>query len=90
MICFIYRSSKKSEMYLYTLIKDDFTAIPEQLMNVFGKPEFSMMVNLKQRTKLARADIEKVREQLNEDGYYLQMPPSVLDDQNTLTPDSDA
>ncbi|RKZ99983.1 MAG: hypothetical protein DRQ47_10175 [Gammaproteobacteria bacterium] len=86
MICFIYRSINKADMYLYTLQKDEFSDISEPLLKVFGKPEFSMVIDLKKRKTLARVDIKKVREHLKTDGYYLQMPPSIIPDQNYLTP----
>ena len=71
-------------MYLYIVSRDDFTEVPEQLLKVFGKPDFSMMINLQKRSKLARVDIDVVNEKLQGDGYYLQMPPSIVDDQNYL------
>lgn len=79
MICFIYRSPKKDQMYLYIQEKDVFEDIPEQLLVAFGEPEFSMVVDLGSREKLARVDINAVRKNLAAEGYYLQMPP-VLDD----------
>ena len=87
MISYIYRSSLKSEMYLYTTIRDDFSAVPEPLLKAFGKPDFSMVLNLDKRDKLARVDISLVTHKLTEDGYYLQMPPTILADQNYLEPD---
>ena len=74
-------------MYLYTITKDDFSTVPEQLIKVFGKPDFSMMINLQKRKNLARVDIDKLKKHLQDDGYYLQMPPSILNDQNYLAPD---
>ncbi len=79
MICFIYRSPKKDQMYLYIREKDCFDDIPEQLLVAFGEPEFSMVVDLTTREKLSRVDINAVRSNLSTEGYYLQMPP-VLDD----------
>jgi len=76
-------------MYLYTTTKDDFTNLPQPLFKAFGKPEFSMMINLAKRDNLARVDIEKVKQQLTDDGYYLQMPPTILTDQNYLAPDDE-
>lgn len=73
----VYRSSKKDEMYLYIENKDDFSKIPDDLMKVFGKPEFALQLNLSQREKLSRVDIEEVKKQLLEQGYYLQMPPII-------------
>ena len=85
MICYIYRSQRKADMYLYVIKKDDFSAVPQELIAAFGQPEFSMVINLDKRDKLARVDINNVREQLDGDGFYLQMPPNISDDQNYLT-----
>ena len=62
-------------MYLYLLEKDGFSELDEQLQRTFGEPEFVMVINLSKRSKLARADINKVKEELTDKGYYLQMPP---------------
>ncbi|WP_045048131.1 YcgL domain-containing protein [Rouxiella chamberiensis] len=77
MFCAIYRSSKRDQTYLYVEKKDDFSQVPEELMKSFGKPDFAMMLNLATREKLASADIEKVKQSLTEQGYYLQVPPPV-------------
>ncbi|MCO7227267.1 YcgL domain-containing protein [Pleionea sp. CnH1-48] len=77
MLCSIYRSSKKDEMYLYITERDDFSSVPEALMKVFGEPSFVMLINLAKRDKLARENIEDVKEALNTQGFYLQMPPVV-------------
>ena len=86
MITYIYRSPKKAEMYLYLTQKDQFDDLPEELLKAFGEPEYAMTVNLAKRDSLAREDIEVVKSSLAEKGYYLQMPPSILDDQNQLKP----
>ncbi len=88
MICYIYRSPKKSETYLYVTKKDEFSSVPEQLLKTFGKPEFSMTVNLAKRSCLARENISIVREQLTNDGYFLQMPPLESDNKNYLSPEN--
>ncbi|MBV7299542.1 YcgL domain-containing protein [Enterovibrio paralichthyis] len=75
MYCAIYKSSKKESTYLYINRKDDFSEVPEKLLQTFGNPQFVMMVNLDKREKLAIADIKKVRENLTNDGFYLQLPP---------------
>ncbi len=88
MICYIYRSPKKSETYLYVTKMDDFSSVPEQLIKMFGEPDFSMTLNLAKRTHLARENIEIVREQLSNDGYFLQMPPLESDNKNYLSPEN--
>ncbi|NMP16590.1 MULTISPECIES: YcgL domain-containing protein [unclassified Thalassotalea] len=75
MICVIYRSSKKADTYLYITKRDDFSTVPEPLMQMFGTPNLVTMVNLAKRDKLALADIKKVKSELTDKGYYLQLPP---------------
>lgn len=77
MICAIYRSKKKLGAYLYLEKRDDFSKLPAELTQLFGRPEFAMMLNLADREKLAHADIKKVMSALDNDGYYLQLPPPI-------------
>ncbi|AGO55569.1 YcgL domain-containing protein [Serratia plymuthica 4Rx13] len=51
--------------------------MPEDLMKSFGSPQLAMVISLEGREKLASADIEKVKEALKEEGFYLQFPPPV-------------
>ncbi|WP_260258974.1 YcgL domain-containing protein [Vibrio intestinalis] len=74
MLCAIYKSSKKEGAYLYLPKKDDFSQVPDQLMQMFGKPTMVMVVKLDGRT-LAQVDVEKVKQSLNSDGFFLQLPP---------------
>ncbi|MCA2015511.1 YcgL domain-containing protein [Vibrio tritonius] len=74
MLCSIYKSSKKEGTYLYVPKRDDFSQVPDTLMQVFGKPSFVMLVNLDKR-QLALVDVEKVKSALNEQGFFLQLPP---------------
>jgi len=82
MICAIYRSTLRDQTYLYLSKKDDFSCVPEALMKGFGKPVLSMVISLEGRERLASADIDKVKQQLIEQGFYLQIPPPV---ENLLT-----
>ncbi|MCM0147359.1 YcgL domain-containing protein [Photobacterium galatheae] len=77
MFCAIYKSPKKDNTYLYINKKDDFSEVPEALLSTFGTPQFVMVLKLSEERKLALADINKVREQLTTQGYYLQIPPPV-------------
>lgn len=77
MLTAIYKSSKKEELYLYLTKKDDFSAVPDALLQHFGEPVFVMVINLAKREKLAREDIQNVRAKLDEQGYFLQMPPMI-------------
>lgn len=75
MYCVIYRSSKRDQTYLYVEKKDDFSRVPEALMKDFGTPILAMMLPLDGSKKLARAELKKVKQRLEQDGYYLQIPP---------------
>ena len=75
MLCTIYKSSKKQFTYLFVNKRDDFSSVPEALMSTFGKPTLVTVLNLASKDKLAMADIEKVRENLTNNGFYLQLPP---------------
>lgn len=75
MLCAVYKSSKKQETYLYVPGRDDFSRVPEALLNTFGTPVFMMIMPLKKDRELARVDIDKLRAELKTKGFYLQLPP---------------
>lgn len=79
MLCVVYRSTKKAQTYLFVNKRDDFSAVPEGLMTVFGKPTLVTVINLASKEKLAMSDINKVRENLADVGYFLQLPPPTED-----------
>ena len=81
MLCHIYRSNQKIDTYLYLVDKDDFSIIPPELLRVFGPPEFSFSFDLKQERKLAREDTGEVRENLEKQGYHLQLQDDILIEQ---------
>jgi uncharacterized protein YcgL (UPF0745 family) len=76
MHCFIYKSLKKEDLYLYIDKKDDFSKVPEMLFNSFGKMAFVLDLELTQERKLAREDAGKVIASLKEKGFFVQMPPT--------------
>ncbi|TPE19693.1 hypothetical protein FJP62_06565 [Pantoea vagans] len=77
MFCVIYRSPLRDQTYLYVEKKDDFSRVPEELLKGFGKPQLAMVLKLAGRNRLANADINKVKQGLSEQGYYLQIPPPI-------------
>jgi uncharacterized protein YcgL (UPF0745 family) len=77
MFCVIYRSSKRDQTYLYVEKKDDFSRVPAELLQGFGKPQLAMMLPLDGSKKLANADLAKVKASLEEQGFYLQVPPPI-------------
>ena len=81
MFCHIYRSSRKVDTYLYLVDKDDFSILPENLLELFGDPEFSFSFKLAVDKKLAREDTAEVLENLKSQGYHLQLQSDVLVEQ---------
>lgn len=75
MLCTIYKSPVKADTYLYVENRNDFSKVPEKLLETFGTPVFAMMLNLAKHDKLALADKQKVLSELQSQGFYLQMPP---------------
>lgn len=75
MLCAIYKSLKREGMYLYVEKRDQFDAIPEELRQIFGKPQFVMLFNLVGEKSLKRVDNAEVLQKIQTQGYYLQMPP---------------
>lgn len=75
MLCAIYKSAKKEQTYLFVKTRDDFSSVPEALMLTFGTPTLVTLINLATKTKLGLADLAKVKANLHEQGYYLQLPP---------------
>ncbi|MFV2033074.1 MAG: YcgL domain-containing protein [Gammaproteobacteria bacterium] len=53
MLCYIYRSKRKIDAYLYLVDKDDFSILPEDLLKIFGDPEFSFSFELSKDKNLA-------------------------------------
>lgn len=74
-LCSVYKSKKKPDSYLYSSEKDSLDHVPIELLEMFGAPIFVMTFPISKRTKLGYADIESVRESLEKQGYYLQLPP---------------
>ncbi len=74
-ICDIYCSTRDSDMYLYVKKEEGLSRVPEQLQEKFGKPRHVMTMLLQPGKKLARVEAAKVIDQLQEKGFYLQLPP---------------
>lgn len=74
MKCYVYKSSKKEDTFLYLGEKDHFDLLPEGLLILFGKPGFVLELELTKDRTLAQADAKQVLADLHEHGYYLQIP----------------
>lgn len=75
-ICSIYKSPRKNEMYLYVDKREALSRVPEALLAVFGAPQHTFDLVLSPERQLAREDINVVLENIEKQGFHLQMPPA--------------
>jgi uncharacterized protein YcgL (UPF0745 family) len=78
MNAYIYKSTKKEELYLYIANKDDFSDVPQALYDSMGKePVFVMEIELSPERKLARENVDTVIKNLSNQGFHVQIPPPI-------------
>jgi uncharacterized protein YcgL (UPF0745 family) len=71
---FVYRGSRKADTYLYVLNENELYHLPENLLALLGELELALEVDLNAVKKLANADLDEVKSNLLDKGYYLQLP----------------
>jgi uncharacterized protein len=76
LLCEIFKSSRKDELYLYVDKRKGLQDVPEALMERFGKPLSAITLILTPDKPLARAKAADVIAAIRDKGYYLQMPPA--------------
>lgn len=75
MLCQVYRSGRKPETYLYVEFGREHSTLPDALLQQLGELSQVMILDLAKRQQLANADIQLVKSALQEQGFYLQLPP---------------
>lgn len=75
----IYKGSRKANTYLYVERENDFSRVPQIVLDLLGSLELVLDIDLAKRERLARAEITEVINKLMEQGFFLQLPPG--DDQ---------
>jgi len=75
--CWVYRSPRKQEMYLYLADEDAFDKVPQALLERFGEPILVIELELSPERQLAREDVNRVIANLDDQGFHLQMPPQL-------------
>jgi len=76
-ICSVFRSGRKAETYLYLAQGHAWEDLPAELRQAFGEPVFVMQLKLDEGRRLARVDTLEVMEQLETQGFFLQLPPEI-------------
>ena len=76
MQCFVYKSLKRPDTYIYLAKKDGFDVLPQSLSDRFGVLELALEFELLPNRRLARTEASVVIQAINDTGFYLQLPPS--------------
>lgn len=80
MHAYVYKSQRKADTYVYLAERDAFDVLPEPVRAQLGTLTFVLDVALTPDRKLARENVETVREKLRTQKFHLQMPPRVVAD----------
>ena len=74
----VFKSAKRNDFYLFLQADREFESLPRELRYSFGTPIFVMDLRIDDQTSLARADPLRVLSSLEENGFYLQFPPALI------------
>jgi len=77
MNCVVYKSDRKPGTYLYLAEHCEFQDLSGELQQIFGAPVRVMRLELSQKSRLARVDASAVIQELEKNGYFLQLPPGI-------------
>jgi uncharacterized protein YcgL (UPF0745 family) len=75
MRCFVFKSLRKADTYVYLAGRDGAGRLPPPLQAALGELRFVMELELGPGRRLAQEDPEKVRENLATRGFHIQFPP---------------
>jgi uncharacterized protein YcgL (UPF0745 family) len=84
MECWIYKGSRRDETYLYLAAAEDWSSVPEPLLAAMGPLQLVMNLKLTPERPLARANAHSVIAALEQQGYYLQLPPARMPGQGSV------
>lgn len=76
-LCTIYKGSREEELYLYVAKGNDLSQLPAELMTRLGELNEVMTLALDAGRKLARVKVQNVLTDIEEKGYFLQLPPNI-------------
>ena len=73
----VYRSSKKTDLYVYLAREDGLVDLPEPVLQQLGDPEFALSFDLTETRQLSCEDPVTVLHNLTTQGFHIQMPQDV-------------
>lgn len=75
MRCYVYKSARRADTYVYLRERDGFALMPESLRQGLGSLLFVLELDLSPERRLAQADVTVVMANLSGPGFHLQVPP---------------
>jgi uncharacterized protein YcgL (UPF0745 family) len=75
MRCYVYKSLRKADTYVYLAERDALARLPEALRATLGELAFVLEFELDARPRLGREDPAVVRTNLAARGFHVQLPP---------------
>jgi uncharacterized protein YcgL (UPF0745 family) len=78
MNCYVYKGDKKEDFYLYLNHEFDHEALPSSfpkaILVLMGELKLVLEFELDHKRKLQQAETEQVISDIEQQGFYLQMP----------------
>ena len=74
-VCNVYKGNKKADTYLYVDKREGTARVPQELLGIMGELELALTFVLTPERKLARENPQTVADNLETQGYHLQLPP---------------
>lgn len=75
-VCTIYSSKKRSELYVYLPKDDAIDDLPDEVKAYTGALTSVMTLLITEDKALARVSASDVIDAINKQGFFIQMPPA--------------
>ena len=84
MQCFVYKSLRRAETFVFLAQRDEFACLPDGLRARLGELSFVLELALHPQRRLARVEAPALMQALDTHGFYLQLPPGESDTRDAL------
>lgn len=72
----VYKTIGQKDLFLYVAEEDGLSGVPDSLLEKFKLPEVALTFDLHEERFLAREDPKRVLQNIQTEGFHLQMPPA--------------
>lgn len=82
--CYVYSSRRKPGTYVFLPQEDDWSQVPEAICKLLGETDQVMELALTREKQLARVSGAEVIDAIQQQGFYLQLPPGDPAERNPI------